>query len=132
MKVLTQILLFFLTFGFGANIPVFADHYAIVICKVNDRGHLLVETADVDNTCGMSGVGQKARPCAVVLHEISSKGYELFNVISQETEVKFPIVYLLNEVDDKEKIEELMAKIEREIEIRNELIFIFQCKNDGK
>jgi hypothetical protein len=121
----------FLIFGFGTNIPVFADRYAVVICKVNERGHLLVDTADVDVTCGLSGVGQKSRPCAQVLSEVSSKGYELFDVISQETQINLPAFYVFD-VEDTKRIEELMATIEREVKVESKLIFILQCKNDGK
>jgi len=131
MKALFQLLMLLLIFGIGTNTPVFADRYAIVICKVNERGHLLVETADVDITCGLSGVGQKSRPCAQVLGEISSKGYELYDVISQDTQMTLPIVYVFD-VEDTRRFEELGEKIEHEVEIESELVFILQCKNDGK
>ena len=123
MKALMQTLLFLVAFGLNISTAAYANKYAVVICKVNERGHLLVETADVDASCGMSRIGQKSRPCVQVLNEIASKGYDLTIVKSQETKTQTPIIYAVNK-EDIEDINDIVTEIE--IEIENELVFVLE------
>ena len=126
MKALVQTLLFLAIIGLAINTVAEANEYAVVICKVNDRGHLLVATADLDTSCGMSGIGQKSRPCVQVLNEVSSKGYKLTNVESQETQTQIPILYVVDkeEIKKAKEMEDFVLKIE--IERKHELVFILE------
>ena len=123
MKKLIWSLLLLVGFGLALSTEAYASKYAVVICKVNDRGHLLVETADIDGSCGMSRIGQKSRPCVQVLNKIASKGYELTIMESQKTKTQTPILYAINR-EDTDDIDDLVTKIE--IEIENELVFVLE------
>ncbi len=126
MKVSIITSIFFLIVSLTTSTTVYADHFALIICKSNERGLIRVVTADMNITSGVPGAAQKSRSCAQLLHELATKGYEVTRIIPQQTQMKIPVIDVT--IKQKEKTETTIKPIK--VETKNELIFILESKGN--